>query len=284
MDSNTVRKPGAEFTLTDEELLAAPPRMLSSRQRRRRRLLKRDIYQARTRARELERKNGTAARLKQCQGYTKKGDPCSRPSMNGAKHCRIHLNDAELAKLNLRPSYELMKTRVNPTKKIPGPVLMREVTEVAVEKLVHRYFLAVGLEFVGFDVDNNPIVIDKGVKKGICLHGESKDGYVEMSEYPDLVAQVQIMEKLLDRVYGKPKQTQVLEGGIKPVQVQPVRSVERAQGMAAMLQRSGALPPAPDGNGNGTDPHANQEVTEGEGKVVTEDVKAEDVNIEDGVG
>lgn len=246
--TNPIRKPGESWELSDQEILAAPSAMLSRAQRARRRNLKRKIADERRAEQRLARRQGRAARLATCMGYTKTGRPCESPPMAGVKHCRVHLNDAERAKLGMPTIFEEKereRLRVKPRSKTTAPALMREVTEVAVEKLVYRYFRAVGLEFVGFDEIGNPIVLDKGVQRGICIHGESKDGDIHMSEYPDLAAQVQIMEKLFDRVYGKPKQTQVLEGGVRPVQVQPVRTIERAQGMAEILARSGALPPAP---------------------------------------
>lgn len=120
--------------------------------------------------------------------------------------------------------------------------MMRATMEVALSKLLTRYFLAIGMEFSGFDEEGNPIVIDNGAEKGICLHGESKEGYINVSEHPDLQVQVQVIEKLFDRVYGKSRQTTVLEGGVNPIQIKPVRSVDRARQIASIIQRTGAVP------------------------------------------
>lgn len=120
---------------------------------------------------------------------------------------------------------------------------MKSVVEVATERLIARYLGALGLEFIGFDEDGNPIVLENGMEKGVRIYGESKDGDIVMTDYPDLMAQIQVMEKLMDRTYGKPKQTNVIEGGSKPIKVQPVRSAERSQEVASLLQRVGAISP-----------------------------------------
>lgn len=41
---------------------------------------------------------------------------------------------------------------------------------------------------------------------GAKLFGESREGVIKMSSYPDLGAQIAAADKLLDRVYGRPKQ------------------------------------------------------------------------------
>lgn len=238
------RKPGQPFELSDEELLVAPVRMLDAAQRRRRRQLKNNVAKQKTRKARLDRVARGGVKIGKCQGYTKKGDPCEAYAITGAKHCGSHLNDAEKVKLGRPALYEQAKgKRTGPVERVGNaPRMMKQIVEAAAEKLMQRYFKSLGMEFVGFDQDDNVIIIDHGVQKGICIHGESKDGYIEMSSYPDMAAQVQIMEKLMDRVYGKPKQTQVLEGGDKPIQVTPVRTVERSQNMAALLHRVGAIP------------------------------------------
>lgn len=238
-----IRKPGRQFHLTDEELIAAPARMLNPEQRVRRRQLRRQAQTRNAREARRERRNGNSAKLIFCTGYRKDGEPCDAYCINGAKHCRAHLDSADRAKLGLPEPKPGESRRVRKPRNGGGPVVMRQVVETAVEKLVARYFAALGLEFIGFDEDGDPVVYDHGIQKGICLHGESKEGYVHVSSYPDLTAQVQVMEKLFDRVYGRAKQTTTLEGNPnRPIKVEPVRTADRAQKMAQILARSGALP------------------------------------------
>jgi hypothetical protein len=63
-----------------------------------------------------------------------------------------------------------------------------------------------------------------------------------MTDYENIMAQVEIAEKLINRVYGKPKQTTQIEGGVQPIKVLPVRTEERAREVAELLSRSAAIP------------------------------------------
>lgn len=242
-----VRKPGSSFDLSDEELINAPAKLLTPEQRKRRRSLRQSRAAAnRARARK-EREASGRAKVIFCQGTKKDGEPCQNYAVTGCKHCVNHLNSAERAKTGIRHPSEIKQENRLRAREINGqtlnaPQTARQVMEVAVEKLLQRYFKAVGLEFQGFDEQGMPVVYDHGAEAGLHLHGESKEGYIEMSNHPDLVSQIQVIEKLWDRVYGRPKQTQVLEGGSKPVQIQPVRSVERAQRVAGLLRSVGAIP------------------------------------------
>lgn len=230
-----------EHQFSDEELIAIPARMLNARDRRRRRIAKRKLA-------ELKGKERKARPAKNpCRGYNKAGQPCGCAALKGMKHCRAHLNEAERAQLgNPKTWSELgvegkrLKPRIQ---NATVPSLMKSVVEVATERLIARYLGALGLEFIGFDEDGNPIVLENGMEKGVRIYGESKDGDIVMTDYPDLMAQIQVMEKLMDRTYGKPKQTNVIEGGSKPIKVQPVRSAERSQEVASLLQRVGAISP-----------------------------------------
>lgn len=242
-----IRKPGGSFELTDEELMHAPARLLTREQRRRRRQLRNNVAKAKSREIRKKRIDEGRGKVVFCQGFTKKGEPCQAYAITGVKHCGNHLNDAEQAKLG-RPRQHQIATegRLKATAvggvNMSAPAMARATMEVALEKLLSRYYKALGLEFAGFDETGAPVVYDHGMDAGIRLHGESKEGYIEMSQHPDMLAQIQVIEKLWDRVYGKPRQTTVLEGGTKPIQVKPVRSAERSQQVAALLQRTGALP------------------------------------------
>lgn len=242
-----------DVQFTDEELLALPANSLTRSERSRRRRVRRRLKEAKEQERKARQianephRTGTPKKkvtpANRCHGSNKAGNPCGAPAVKGAKHCLSHLNDAEKAKLGKKTFQEsgTEGRRLRNRTGMNAPAMMRSVVEVAVEKLIMRYFAALGLEFIGYDDDGNPIVLDNGIERGICLHGESKEGDIVMTDYPDLAAQIQVMEKLMDRTYGKPKQTQILEGGQRPIKVQPVRSMERAQEVADLLQRVGAV-------------------------------------------
>lgn len=221
--------------------------MLSRDQRRRRRNLKNNLDKQKTRRRRTERKKKGGAKIKFCMGKRKDGEDCTCYALTGAGHCIAHLTEDEKKRLGKQNKpdgrgFDNPPRAGRPQTTTNAPQMMKQVVETAVDKLVHRYFAALGIELIGFDEDGNPVVKDHGFSTGLKLHGESKEGTIQMSEYPDLMAQIQVMEKLIDRVYGKPRQTQVIEGGIQPIKVQPVRSPERAKEVAALLGRTGAIP------------------------------------------
>lgn len=229
---------------TDEQLLMMPASLLDRNDRTRRRRLRRadkERRRSQTRAKEAAR----GKKIGTCQGIKKNGEYCRANALKGAKHCRAHLNDAERAKLGLKTLHEIGSEaiRLAPSKKsLSVPQAMKSAVEVSVDIFLKRYFVSLGMEFVGFDPEGNPIVIDHGIEKGIRIHGESKDGDISMSEYPDIMAQIQVMEKLMDRTYGKAKQTNILEGNPNaPIAVQPVRSAERSQEVARLLGNVGAV-------------------------------------------
>lgn len=244
-NSERIRKPGEPFELSDDEILAAPPKLLSFEQRKRRRRLKNNAAKDRTRSRRAAAKRGEpqphGTKIKFCQGTTKKGGKCEAYAVEGAKHCVNHFTDEEKERLGV------IRNTTNGLKRTASPVaLAREVTEVATAKVIQPYFDAIGVEFVGFDEEGKPVVREKGDDSGLMLHGESKDGYIHMSRYPDIGGRIAAMEKLQDRVYGRPRQTTVLEGGVRPIQVEPIKTVERSQTVFDIMRRTGMLESAPE--------------------------------------
>lgn len=238
-------QPLQNVELTEEELLAAPPRLLTREQRAKRRRLRNNVAKAKTRKRRAEaRKNGIEKRVF-CTAKKQNGDDCAGYAIIGLEHCSQHLTPEEREQSGI-----VRRPRQAGPVPLTGPQLAKDVIETAIIKILSPYFLANGLKILGIDEESGEAIVqDLGEDAGLMLHGESKDGYIHMSRYPDIVGRVQINEKMFDRVYGKPKQTQVLEGGVKPIQVEPVRTVERSQQMAKLLahlgQGRGELPPAP---------------------------------------
>ena len=243
-NSDRIRKPGEAFELTDEELLAAPVRMLSPEQRRKRRRLRNNISKDKTRANRKARRNGdlgSITKIKTCQGIRKNGEKCEAYALTYAKHCTAHLTQEERERLGVIEPDRSSGGR--PKQKINANQLMREVVEKAMHKVVKPHLDALGAEFVGFDEDGNVVVRDLGPDAGLMLYGESKDGDINMTNFPDIGGRIQAAEKLLDRTYGKPRQTQVIEGGVNPVQVQPVRSVDRAREVIGLVSQLGMVAP-----------------------------------------
>jgi hypothetical protein len=89
--------------------------------------------------------------------------------------------------------------------------------------------------------------LDK-VGTGLKLYGYSRGGEVRRSQHPDLIGQVNVTEKLLDRIYGKARQAVDLAAMNTTVAVQINMDLGRVSKVADVLSSAGALP---NGNGNG---------------------------------
>lgn len=166
-----------------------------------------------------------------CNGTTLIGTPCENWCVHGEDKCVSHVRKE--VRDALSPSVRGPKRK--------APEMMREVAEVAAAAIIKPYLDALGLTFEGYDEETGePVVTANG--GGLVLHGESKEGEIVMTDYADVLGRVGVAEKFNDRVYGKPRQTTVLEGGVQPIKVVPVKSEERAQAVAELLARSGALP------------------------------------------
>lgn len=262
-----VRKLGSDFELSDEEIVTVPVNMLSPDQRKRRRALNRQKANDKAREKALKRKANGKAKIVRCMGTKKNGEPCGSFAVTGSRFCISHTPDADLEILGIKPLTKAARERRALVKKQSAPAFARKVFEGALDKVMAPYLEALGLRLIGVDEDDKPIFEDVP-NGGLMLHGTSKDGDVVMSDYPDLAGRVVVAEKLWDRVYGKPKQTQILEGGDKPVRVEPVRTEDRAMRVAAILQSVGALPQQ-NGAVDTVDGEA-VEVTDGDGAEVIE--------------
>jgi hypothetical protein len=204
-----------------------------------------------------------------CTGKTKAGKRCKAKPLKGQPTCLAHA-DAET-----RESVGFGGSQPNAgrPKRPRATDLQRAVVEAAAEKLLEPYMKALGLEVEWkYDEDGRPApVVTQGVYGGVGLvvHGESKDGDIVVSEHEDLLGQIGVVEKMFDRVFGKPKQTQEIagpDGG--PVRIDVPRTAQRASAVARILAGASALPSsgphegrrrpaapapakAPNGNGNG---------------------------------
>jgi len=98
------------------------------------------------------------------------------------------------------------------------------------------------------------------VGDGAKIVGFSREGYARVSKHKDLEAQQRAAERMLDRVFGKPRQAvDVGAGGNGMVGIVIPQTAERARVVLDVLQESGALQ-LPNGNGNGN--HAEETITD----------------------
>lgn len=184
-----------------------------------------------------------------CHGKTKKRTLCdANPLKAGTviegvtvsgKWCRAHDED-------LPPSARFgsrAHARENGLKggrpKLPKPTeVARQLVEESVEHILAPHFRTLGLKLERGDDGRLHAVVDP--TGGAKIFGESKDGEINMTGYDDLGAHIAAAEKLLDRVYGKPKQSTELtgaEGGA--VEIVPV-SRDKAKAVGGILAGVGA--------------------------------------------
>lgn len=151
------------------------------------------------------------ATRRKCADKNAAGGPCeAKPLKAGTeiagvtvtgKWCRQHDHDLpSSAKIHNTRTAEQMGGR--PKKPTPSEIQ---------KQLMERYELAVQRPYwrtLGYDVriaengDPELVELDNG---GAKVFGQSKDGDTIVSDYDDLGAMIAAAEKLMDRVYGRPK-------------------------------------------------------------------------------
>jgi hypothetical protein len=184
-----------------------------------------------------------------CHGKTKRGTICDANALRrgtviegvtvSGKFCRTH--DATLPDSARFGSHaqarEAAKLAGRPPMPKPSEV-MRNLIEEGIEQILAPYFRTLGLKLEqGEDGRLHPVVDPEG---GAKLFGESKEGEIKITTIDDLGAHIAAAEKLLDRVYGKPKQSTELtgaEGGA--VEIVPVTR-EKAKAVGGIVAAVGA--------------------------------------------
>ena len=183
-----------------------------------------------------------------CHGTTKRGTLCNaKPLKAGTeiegikvsgKWCRSH--DEDLPSSARFGSRE--RARENGMKggrpPLPKPTdIARRLIEQNELALQRPYWRTLGYDVVIGDDGLELVELPNG---GAKMHGESKEGEIVASAFDDLGAQQEAAERLWNRVYGKPKQTQEItgsEGG--PVEIIPVTR-QKAKTVGNLLDRVGA--------------------------------------------
>jgi hypothetical protein len=178
-----------------------------------------------------------------CRGKTKRGTICNSNALRkgtviegvivSGKYCRTH--DATLPDLARFGSHAQAREAAKLAGRPPMPKpteVMRNLIEESVEAIIAPHFRTLGLKLERGDDGRLHAVVDP--TGGAKIFGESKEGEINMTKFDDLGAHIAAAEKLLDRVYGKPKQSTELtgaEGGA--VEIVPV-SRDKADAVAKM--------------------------------------------------
>lgn len=183
----------------------------------------------------------TQTEKKVCRGETKKGGPCGAyPMANG--FCISHQSLERREKLGHGNVNGHQAKKRDP---LTAPLMMRRILEANAMAVLYPYLRAMGLKAMRHK-PTGEIVIVPTPETRAKLYGISKDGEVKMSQYEDLAAMMAVAEKMMDRVYGRPKQAISLAGepDSAPVQVSVSGSTERALEVAQILVSTGAVSPA----------------------------------------
>jgi hypothetical protein len=103
------------------------------------------------------------------------------------------------------------KPRPKPTE------LIRQALEDHALMVVRPHFRALGWEpELHTDAAGNRRIKATEIEGGgIKIYGESKDGDINMTDHDDLGAMMKAANDLLDRIYGRPKQTTELSGEVQ---------------------------------------------------------------------
>lgn len=216
-----------------------------------------------------ERPNIADLDLQICTSNKNDGSPCRGNAIKGPnpdneyKFCFMHhpdITDAEKRKV------ASMGGKANASRYPKPHELLRRVIEARPDAFIKPHLEALGLEIELKDsVDpERPGQVDIEVHEvgdGAVLYGVSKDGDVVISTHKDLEAQQRAAERLFDRVYGKPKVTELNSTGdadeapeIIPYDEQ--RQAEVVEILSSTGVQAGPPPPGEQvGNGNGNGSH-----------------------------
>lgn len=156
-----------------------------------------------------------------CKGTTKKGKPCGANPLKAGTEiegvkvsgdwCRTHDPDLPTsAQFGTAEQADANRTGRKPKPTIPG--LMRQAVEDHVLVVLAPHFKTLGYQPV---IEGERIALERIEGGGAKLFGESRDGIIKVSDNEDLGAQMKAADQLIDRVYGRPKQTTELAGEIQ---------------------------------------------------------------------
>lgn len=186
--------------------------------------------------REIHRPPGTfTPGAKYCEGLTKAGIPCHMPARKGEDFCGNHHPDPEIR------AWQQRKSGLSPGKPRVKRFteLQREVVESALQEFMRPYMETLGLK-INFD-EEGAASVERLPGGGAKVVGMSKDGDVNLSDVEDLGAQVKAVESMMDRIYGKARQSHEVTGaGGGPVEVSVPQSMDRAAQVAKVLAEAGA--------------------------------------------
>lgn len=135
---------------------------------------------------------------KRCSAKTKRGTSCRAWALEGKDTCLAH------ADAKTRESVGFVADNGKAGRpKLPTPTdIARKLIEENVAVVLEPHFRTLGYTI---DVEDGELHLYENEEGPAKICGESKDGVIVMSNYDNLSAMIAAAEKLLDRIYGRPK-------------------------------------------------------------------------------
>lgn len=198
-----------------------------------------------------------------CSSVTRTGKTCKRAATHPAfgappgsppTKCYFHAKSEEEQEILKRQAEAVRKQS-----KLKPHELMRTVIESNPIAFMQPYLDSLGIRIVFLPDENDPSILHPTAvvdptSKGATLFGVSNDGRVVVSKHKDIEAQQRAAERLFDRVYGRPKQTQIIASSADSQDPQVVPFDEKRQAeVAAILEAAkkpshASLQPGPNSN------------------------------------
>lgn len=176
-----------------------------------------------------------------CHATNRRGAPCGAPVVTGTTPpaCMSH------APRDLQESKGFGGSQPGAGRpRMPSPTeVARRIIEDHVVHVLRPYFRSIGLDLIAQGPGERPTVVEMP-EGGAKVVGKDPFGGVHVSAIDDLGGQIAAAEKLLDRVFGKPKQTQEVTGaGGEPLTMGGATVIVPADegAVARLLQQTGAL-------------------------------------------
>lgn len=143
-----------------------------------------------------------------CNGTTVKGEPCDAPPLKDKDWCRAHDPETPASLRFGSPAQAREAGLKGGRPRNPRPTeRLQQIVEENLHVFLRPHLLTLGLEI---NADGSISPTNGGM--GARMFGESKDGEIVASEYEDLGAQIEAVEKVFNRVYGRPKQVSEVSG------------------------------------------------------------------------
>jgi hypothetical protein len=158
-----------------------------------------------------------------CKGKTKAGKACRAAPLRDGDYCSAHDPISPDSTRFGSPEQAAAAARFAGRPRTPRPTdLMREIVEDEVVAVLAPFFRAIGIDI---EVVDGELVKQPCTRPSRYVWAGPDDPAVHME---DLGAQIAAAEKLLDRVYGKPRQALEHTGaGGGPIEVSEAMDLSR---------------------------------------------------------